>query len=94
MKTMTDEELIDYMKNNPDLSANGRLVHEAITRIIVWMKKQGIKCGVFIYYWDESYWLHNMIDEYGDYTHLWKMQDYVLRFSQDVINNNTGSGET
>jgi len=42
---MNDEELIQWIRDNPDFSSNSKLVNEALTRIIIAMKKQNIKCG-------------------------------------------------
>jgi len=86
MKNLDDDELIDYLKNKDDFSNDWKLVHEALARIVIGMKKKWVKCGGFMYWWNESFGMHNMIDEYANYTHLWKINDYAYRFTDEIIN--------
>lgn len=79
---MSDEELIEYLQNEPDSTEDAKIIMSALARIVVAMKKKWIDCGGFIWWWDESHWLTNA----DSYKHLGKMQDYCYRYSNYVIN--------
>lgn len=81
---LSDEELLESIKSwDYGYDGDSKKIAEALARIIMALKKKGIEAGWFIWWWDESFWLHNVQD---DYKHLWRLEDYKIRFCNEVIN--------